>query len=244
MGIHRNLDPIYSFKETRLVKNLVHDLPLRTSALRTLGAFANVTASESFLNDLASIKNIDPFDIRINHLDDERAIAVLKSLKKEMEFFKPKEASFRGIAFSRYKNSAAYCAVGVELNVTDDLEIKLNHAWISVDAGEIAYEDGIKAQVEGGFIQAASWTLYEEVIFDSKEIISKDWDSYKIIGFDNIPIFTTRIIDQKGSAYLGVGEVVAGPTGAAISNALCNALGQRIKTLPFTKDNITKELLN
>ena len=132
----------------------------------------------------------------------------------------------------------------LELNVTDDLEIKLNHAWITVDAGEIAYEDGIKAQVEGGFIQAASWALYEEVIFDSKEIISKDWDSYKIIGFDNIPVFTTSVIDQKGSPYLGVGEVVAGPTGAAISNALCNALGQRIKILPFTKDNITKELLN
>ena len=132
----------------------------------------------------------------------------------------------------------------MELNVTDDLEIKLNHAWITVDAGEIAYEDGIKAQVEGGFIQAASWTLYEEVIFDTKEIISKDWDSYKIIGFDNIPVFTTSVIDQKGFPYLGVGEVVAGPTGAAISNALCKALGQRIKILPFTKDNITKELLN
>ena len=82
------------------------------------------------------------------------------------------------------------------------------------------------------------------MIFDTKEIISKDWDSYKIIGFDNIPVFTTSVIDQKGSPYLGVGEVVAGPTGAAISNALCNALDQRIKTLPFTKDNITKELLN
>ena len=65
-----------------------------------------------------------------------------------------------------------------------------------------------------------------------------------IIGFDNIPVFTTSVIDKKGSPYLGVGEVVAGPTGAAISNALCKALGQRIKILPFTKDNITKELLN
>ena len=244
MGIHRNLDPLYNFEETRLVKNLVHDLPLRTSALRTLGAFGNVVASESFLNDLASIKNIDPFDIRINHLNDERAIEVLKNLKKNMEILKPKDNNFRGIGFSRYKNSAAYCAVGVELNVTDNLDIKLNHTWITVDAGEIAYEDGIKAQVEGGFIQAASWSLYEEVLFDTKEIISKDWDSYKIIGFDNIPIFTTNVIDKKGYPYLGVGEVVAGPAGAAISNALCNALGQRIKTLPFTKDNITKELLN
>ena len=84
MGIHRNLDPLYTFKETRLVKNLVHDLPLRTSALRTLGAFANITASESFINELALIKNIDPFDIRINHLKDGRAIDVLNNLKIEM----------------------------------------------------------------------------------------------------------------------------------------------------------------
>ena len=148
------------------------------------------------------------------------------------------------MVFPRYNNSAAYCAVGVELNISDDLDIKLINAWITVDAGEIAYEDGIKAQVEGGFIQAASWSLYEEVLFDSKEIISKDWDSYKIIGFDNIPIFTTNVIDRKGYPYLGVGEVVAGPTGGAISNALCDALGQRIKTMPFTKENITSELLN
>ena len=151
---------------------------------------------------------------------------------------------FRGIGFSRYKNSAAYCAVGVELKISDDLDIKLLNAWISVDAGEIAYEDGIKAQVEGGFIQAASWSLYEEVLFDSKEIISKDWDSYKIIGFDNIPNFKTNVIDRKGYPYLGVGEVVAGPTGGAISNALHEAVGQRIKKMPFTKENITKELLN
>ena len=155
-----------------------------------------------------------------------------------------KPNNHRGIGFSRYKNSAAYCAVGVELNISDDLDIKLINAWITVDAGEIAYEDGIKAQVEGGFIQAASWSLYEEVLFDSKEIISKDWDSYKIIGFDNIPTFTTNVIDRKGYPYLGVGEVVAGPTGGAISNALRDALGQRIKTMPFTKENITSELLN
>ena len=127
--------------------------------------------------------------------------------------------TYRGIGFSRYKNSAAFCAVGVELKVNDNLDIKLINAWISVDAGEIAYEDGIKAQVEGGFIQAASWILYEEVRFDTKEIISKDWDTYKIIGFDNIPNIQTNVIDQKGFPYLGVGEVVAGPTGAAISNA-------------------------
>ncbi|MDC3116868.1 molybdopterin-dependent oxidoreductase, partial [Alphaproteobacteria bacterium] len=111
------------------------------------------------------------------------------------------------------------------------------------DAGEVAYEDGIKAQVEGGFIQAASWSLYEEVKFDTKEIFSKDWDTYKIIEFDNIPNIKTSVIDKEGMPYLGVGEVVAGPTGAAISNAISEALGQTIKTMPFTKETITRELL-
>ena len=244
MGIHRNLDPLYNFGEKRLVKNLVHDLPLRTSALRTLGAFSNVVALESFINELADIKNIDPFEIRINHLRDERAINVIQNLKDQMLKQEIIGANKRGIGFSRYKNSAAYCAVGVELKVSDDLEIKLIRAWITVDAGEVAYEDGIIAQVEGGFIQAASWALYEEVLFDVKEITSKDWDTYKIIEFDNIPTFQTNVIDKNGYPYLGVGEVVAGPTGAAISNAISDAIGQRIKTMPFTKDNITKELLN
>ena len=243
MGIHRNLDPLYDFGETRLVKNLVHDLPLRTSALRTLGAFSNVIALECFINELASTKNIDPFEIRISHLKDERAIAVIKNLKDQMNIEDQGKDLYRGIGFSRYKNSAAFCGVGVELKVNEDLEIKLINAWISVDAGEVAYEDGIKAQVEGGFVQAASWILYEEVNFDTKEIISKDWDTYKIIEFDNIPNIQTNVIDQVGLPYLGVGEVVAGPTGAAISNALSEALGQTIKTMPFTKEIITKELL-
>ena len=243
MGIHRNLDPLYDFGETRLIKNLVHDLPLRTSALRTLGAFSNIVALECFINEIAKTKNIDPFEIRINHLSDERAIGVIKNLRDQMTKEIQKEGLHRGIGFSRYKNSAAFCAVGVELKVNDDLEIKLINAWISVDAGEVAYEDGIKAQVEGGFIQAASWSLYEEVKFDTKEIISIDWDTYKIIGFDNIPNIKTDVLDKEGLPYLGVGEVVAGPTGAAISNAISDALGQTIKTMPFTKEIITKELL-
>jgi CO/xanthine dehydrogenase Mo-binding subunit len=161
-----------------------------------------------------------------------------------MEDNPEKENLFRGIGFARYKNSAAFCAVGVEISISDDLEIKLVNAWITVDAGEIAFEEGIKAQVEGGFIQAASWSLYEEVKFDTKEIISKDWDSYKIIDFKNIPKIKTIVIDKKGFPYLGVGEVVAGPTGGAISNALQIALGQRITTMPFTKEIIMKELLD
>ena len=243
MGIHRNLDPIYNFKETRLVKNLVHDLPLRTSALRTLGAFANTTATETFMDDLSIEANMNPFEFRINHLDDDRAIDLLNDLKKQMDKDKPLEDSYRGIAFSRYKNSASYCAVGVELIVTDNVEVELKRAWITVDAGEIAFKEGIEAQVEGGFIQAASWSLYEQVDFDNNEILSKDWDNYKIIEFDNIPLIKTSVINRVGYPYLGVGEAVAGPTGASISNAIRRALGERIKTMPFSQESIKKQLL-
>ena len=243
MGIHRNLDPIYNFKETRLVKNLVHDLPLRTSALRTLGAFANTTATETFMDELSIEANVDPFEFRINHLDDERAIDLLNDLKMHMEKDNPLENSYRGIAFSRYKNSASYCAVGVELMVTDNVEIELKRAWITVDAGEIAFKEGIEAQVEGGFIQAASWSLYEQVDFDNNEILSKDWDNYKIIEFDNIPLIKTSVINRVGYPYLGVGEAVAGPTGASISNAIRRALGERITTMPFSQESIKKQLL-
>jgi len=216
---------------------------LRTSALRTLGAFANTTATETFMDDLCIEANIDPFEFRINHLDDNRAIDLLNDLKIQMEKDKPSENGFRGIAFSRYKNSASYCAVGVELTVSDNVEVELKQAWISVDAGEVAFKEGIEAQVEGGFIQAASWSLYEQVNFDNNEILSKDWDGYKIIEFDNIPLINTSVINRVGFPYLGVGEAVAGPTGASISNALKRALGERIKSMPFSQENITKQLL-
>ena len=244
MGIHRNLDPIYNFNNKRLVKNLVHDLPLRTSALRGLGAFGNIFAIESFLNELAEKVNIDPISFRLNHLDDKRAKDVLLDLKEQLDNNPIGDNNARGIAFARYKNSAAYCAVGVEIYVTDDVEIKLINSWISVDAGEVVYEEGLKSQLEGGLIQAASWVIYEKVEYDSKTVLSKDWDNYKIIGFDNIPNINVSVIDRKGFPFLGVGEVVAGPVSAAISNALYELLGVRLKNLPFTKDNIKKEILN
>jgi len=243
MGIHRNLDPLYNFKSTRLVKNLVHDLPLRTSALRGLGAFGNVFAIESFLNELAEVAKIDPITFRLNHLEDIRAKEVLLDLQKQLRNTPLGNNNTRGIAFARYKNSAAYCAVGVEINITDDIAIKLINSWISLDAGEVVYEEGVKSQIEGGFIQAASWTLYEEVEYDAKSILSIDWDHYKIIGFDNIPEININIIDKKGFPFLGVGEVVAGPVSAAIANAIYECLGVRTRHLPFTKDKIKNEFL-
>jgi nicotinate dehydrogenase subunit B len=235
-GIHRNLDPIYNFTNRRLVKNLVASMPLRTSSLRTLGAFANVYAIESFMDELAHEGGLDPVEFRLAHLEDERAKAVLKAAAERL--FKggtPAHAG-RGIAFARYKNTKTYAAVGIELIVTDEAEIKLLRAVAAADAGQVVDPDGLASQLEGGVLQAASWTLHEAVAFDRDGITSRDWETYPILPFTNVPEIETVIMDRPDDPFLGVGEAVAGPTGAAIANAIFDATGLRLRRLPFTPE--------
>jgi len=242
VGIHRNLDPLYTIPKPRLVKNLVRGLPLRTSALRSLGAFGNVTAIESFMDELADAAGIDPVDFRLRHLDDARARDVVQTLGEHMAAAHAGADDGRGagIAFSRYKNVAAYCAVGIELEVTDAAAVRLHRAWIVADAGEVVDPGGLTAQLEGGLIQAASWTLYEQVTYDGGGITSRDWETYPIIRFDNIPTVETVLMERPGMPFLGAGEAAAGPTGGAIANAIYRATGLRLRRMPFNADAVRK----
>lgn len=239
VGIHRNLDPLYNFPDKRLVKNLVRGLPLRTSALRTLGAYANVFAIESFMDELAEAAGADPLDFRLKHLSDERAKAVLRAMADTLGWGKAlPDGRGHGIAFAQYKNIQTYAAIGVELEVTDAAEIRLHRAVISADAGQVVDPGGVAAQMEGGFLQAASWTLYEEVTFDRGGITSRDWDSYPILRFDNIPEIETVLMDRPDDPFLGAGEASSGPAAGAIANAVKAATGLRLRRLPFTPDAI------
>jgi CO/xanthine dehydrogenase Mo-binding subunit len=188
-GIHRNADPLYAFPERRIVKHLVPGLPLRTSTMRTLGGYANVFAIESFVDELAAAAGIDSVAFRLNHLHDERAQAVLEAAATAIgwrQAARPPGLG-QGIGFAQYKNVKAYAAVAVELEVTDAADIRLHRAVIAADAGQVVDPDGLAAQLEGGFLQGASWTLYEQVRFDAGGITSRDWDSYPILRFDNVP---------------------------------------------------------
>jgi len=242
VGIHRNLEPLYALPNPRLVKNLVRGLPLRTSALRSLGAFGNVAAIESFMDELAEAAGIDPIEFRLRHLDDERAKDVVRALGDHMAVDHAGKGDKRGagIAFARYKNVAAYCAVGIELEVTDAAAVKLHRAWIVADAGEMVDPSGLTAQLEGGLIQAASWTLYEQVTWNGGGITSRDWETYPIIRFDNIPAVETILMERPGMPFLGAGETVAGPTGGAIANAIYRATGLRLRRMPFDAAAIRK----
>lgn len=242
-GIHRNADPIYDFQNKTIIKTPVYDLPLRVSALRTLGSYGNIFAIETFMDELADKIGIDPFDFRIKHLSDERAIKVLKILRDKTEFKqnKTEDGIGRGIGFAKYKNVKCYAGVFIELEVDDYGNINLKRAIIVADSGQVIDKEGLKSQLEGGLIQSASWTLKEEVKFDGEEVLSQDWESYPILKFSEIPKIETILIDRPNEKPLGAGEATQGPTSAAISNAVYNAIGVRLRRIPFTAENLRSE---
>ena len=237
----RNSVPLYDIPNLSSEKQIIYNLPWRTSAMRGLGAFVNVYAIETLMDDIASELNIDPIKFRLNHASDTRIQGVIEDVEKLSNWHKKDDGdTFKGIAFSRYKNSGAYCAVVVEIKVDEDIE--LVNVWASVDAGECINPDGIINQIEGGIIQSASCTLIEKATFENEEILSKDWETYPIIKFNQVPRTFVSIVSHPDLPFLGVGEAAHGPTAAAISNALRTALGIRIKNLPITRDDIISAL--
>jgi CO/xanthine dehydrogenase Mo-binding subunit len=246
VGIHRNADPLYAFPQRRIVKNFVANTPIRTSSLRALGAFANVFAIESFMDELAIVAGTDPLEFRLRHLEDERAREVLRAAAERAGWGAPlPEWTGRGLAFARYKNSAAYAAVVIQARVDDATsKVVLERAVIAGDAGEIVDPDGLENQLEGGVIQAASWTLKEKVAYDAVRITSVDWDSYPILRFDEVPEVETVLLDRPGMPFLGAGEATQGPTAAAIANAVYDAVGLRVRDLPLTPERLQAAALS
>ena len=242
-GATRNGEPLYDIGAKRILHHLITDAPVRTSALRGLGAMPNVFAAECCVDELAARAGQDPVAYRLSMISDKRACAVIETVAA-MAKWNPKEpggtGTGRGIAFARYKNKAAYSAVVVELAV--DLEIRLRHVWCATDAGLVVNPDGAINQLEGGIIQSASWVLKEQVRFDHG-IASFDWETYPVLKFSEVPEIDIELLNTKDEVPLGVGEVTVGPTAAAIGNAVSHALGARIRDLPFTRERIMASLL-
>ena len=245
-GAHRNADPIYTIGTRRVVSHLVAGMVPRTSSLRALGAYANVFAIESFMDELAAVAGTDPISFRLRHLDDPRARAVIEAVADMaggLEAPGGLDAPGRGLAFARFKNYKAYVAVIAEAMVLAHTgEIRLTRAWIAADAGEVVDPDGLVNQLEGGFVQAASWTVNERTDLDRDGVTSHDWDSYPILKFSDVPEIATRLLDHPGEAPLGAGEASTGPTGAAIANAVFQNTGARLRDLPLRPPRVKAAL--
>src|SRR5262249_47458288 len=230
--------PLYDFASMRVTCHRLLTMPIRTSALRTLGAFANIFAIETFMDELAVERGKDPLAFRLHYLKDERARAVLEAAgtRPGWSQWKKGEGTGYGLAFGRYKNFGAYCAVVAE--VEGDAEIRVRRLVVAVDVGEVVNPDGVANQMEGGAIQATSWTLKEAVRFDRQRITSDTWETYPILHFSEVPAVEVEILNRPEERSLGAGEAAHPPTAAAIGNGIFDALGGRGRDVPTPRERI------
>jgi CO/xanthine dehydrogenase Mo-binding subunit len=238
-GGDRNAIPLYDIPNAQVVNHFLPVTPLRTSAMRSLGAHLNIVTIESTLDELAHLAGADPVRFRLDHLASQpRAQAVVTRAAERFGWradAKPVRHRGRGFGFGQYKNLMAYVAIAVDLAYDPDRnQVRILRVACAADCGQVVNPDGARNQLEGAIIQSASWTLHEQLRYGPDGIASSDWSSYPILRFSGVPErIEVDLLDQPGQPFLGVAEAAQGPMAAAIANALAQATGERRYRLPL-----------
>ena len=243
---HRNSNPLYTLPNMHVVYHYLPDMPLRVSALRSLGAHVNVFSIECMMDELAKAGAVDPLALRLAHMQDERAVAVMQWAAERFGWSKRPPGDGRrgcGMGFARYKNSGAYCSIVMEIELERATgRIAVRRIVAAVDVGLAVNPDGVRNQIEGGIIQSLSWTSGEAVTFDDNGRTSVNWGSYPILRFSDVPdSIDVFILDRPHMPFLGVAEAAQGPTAAALGNALADS-GIRLRDMPFSPQRVKAAL--
>lgn len=239
-GMTRNAVPAYDVGARRVVGHRKMDSPLRTSAMRALGAHLNVFAIESFMDEVAEVAGIDPVAFRLDHLTDPRARHVVAEAARLAGWAEDlPEDTGRGLAYARYKDRGAHCAIVADVEVTSEVVVK--RLVVVADVGRVVNPDGARNQLEGGATQATSWTLKERMPFDRRRLLGTDWEAYPVLRFSQAPEVSVHLVDSDAPST-GAGEAAQGPTSAAIANAVQRALGVRVRDLPLTPDAVVRAI--
>jgi len=243
MGSTRNAVPGYDIPDRVIVRHRLLTMPIRTSSLRSLGAFLNVFAIESFMDELAAAAGADPVEFRLAHLTDPRGRRVIEQVAHMSGWGSragQADGTGLGLGYARYKGTSGYCAAVARVEAETD--VRVTDVWLAVDVGRVINPDGVINQVEGGAVQSASWVLRERVRFDRTRITSVNWDTYPILRFTEVPQVHVAIVPAPGQPETGAGEVAQGPVAGAIGNAVADAVGVRVRDLPLTREQVARAI--
>ncbi len=250
--ISQNADPPYAADSVQVLVHWLKDTPLRPAPIRSPGKPANCFAVESFTDELAAAASIDPVEFRLRGLQDKRGIDVIKRAAALMNWqARPSPgpnrsaavALGRGFAYVHYKHNESYVAMGMEVAVERSSgRIKVERVACAFDCGQIINPDGARGQVEGSILQTLSRALMEEVRFDRSRVTSVDWSSYPILRFPDVPKLDIALIDRPNEPPVGAGEAACTTVAAALANAVFDATGSRLRTVPFTPERVKATL--
>jgi CO/xanthine dehydrogenase Mo-binding subunit len=252
--VQGNAYPSYDLPNMTATVHWLKTTPLRPSNLRAPGKPGNTYAVESFIDELAAAAKRDAVEFRLAHLKDEMAVRIVKRIAERMNW-QPRpspnpapagggESVGRGIAFVHYKHTDNHLGLGIEVAVNRNTgAVRVTRAVCVYEAGLAINPDAVRAQVEGNILQAISRTLHEEVVFDQNGVTSRDWVSYPILTFPEVPALDVELIGSVHDKPLGAGEAASAPVPAAIGNAVFDAIGVRIRKVPLTAQRV-REVLN
>jgi CO/xanthine dehydrogenase Mo-binding subunit len=248
-AITQNGDPPYRADHVRVLVHWVKEAPLQLSNLRAPGKIANVFAVESFTDELAAAAGADPIAFRVSRLTDPRALDVIKRTADAARWQSRPSPNpgarqgnrlvGRGFAYMRYKQAENYVAMAMDVAVDPATgQVAVTRVVCAHDCGLVVNPDALKNQIEGCIVQTISRTLHEEVTFDRSRVTSVDWSSYPILRFPEAPQVDVVLIDRRDQPLLGAGEAATAPVAAAIANAVFDATGVRLRTVPFTAERV------
>ena len=247
--ISQNGDPPYAVPHQEVVVHWLASSPLRPSNIRAPGKVANCFAVESFTDMLAVAAKRDAVEFRLQALSDPRGVEVIRRAAALIGWqSRPSPSSSataggRGFAYMHYKHNESYVAMAMEVDVDRASgAIKVRRVACAHDCGLVINPDGLKAQIEGNILQTLSRTLYEEVAFDRSRVTSVNWTSYPILRFPDAPEIAIDIVSRPNDPPLGAGEASATPVPAALANAVFDAVGARMTTVPFTRERVLTAL--
>ncbi len=251
-NIHQGLAIPYVVPNIHAQVRWLAETPFRPSWIRTPGRMQNTFGNESFLDEIAAARGVDPFEMRMKLLNDPRGLEVMERLRKLSNWQPRKDAGSRGqgnvmtgrgVSYTKYELVRTYVGVVADVEVERETgKVRVKRLYVAHDCGQIINPDGLRNQIEGNMIQTVSRTLLEELKFNRSTVTSTDWASYPILRFPDVPEVVMDLIDRPGEKPWGAGEPSAAVVPSAIGNAVFDATGARLRSVPFLPQKVLAAL--